>query len=379
MIDHFDQALCALQSATFGRDMYGPDHPQVTTQLARAATLLNTMMAQRPSLSFMAVDDRVIFDDQRLPSGDSLTQGLIARLRQHGIECVTFTQGLTESELSRWIDCFDRNAPSEADQVASTPKSLNTAHIRVGSIGNQTPDEDPEEAAAKVLSKSKDLVRHIFTDPADHVPDLDAVTGLVDHLSTSLGSAAGALLPLASLKHHDEYTSVHTINVAMMATALAQQVGLAAERVHEIAVGAVLHDLGKREVPTDILNKPGRLTDTEFKAIQNHPAAGARALLEMDAVPEAAVIIAYEHHMHLDGTGYPDTRSRTPHLCSQIVQLADIYDALRTHRPYRSAMSLDKATQILQEDAGTKYDADLVQLFFDRVAVRTRPELAEAA
>ena len=84
MIDRFDQALCALQSATFGRDMYGPDHPQVTTQLARAATLLNTMMAQRPSLSFMAVDDRVIFDDQRLPSGDSLTQGLIARLRQHG-------------------------------------------------------------------------------------------------------------------------------------------------------------------------------------------------------------------------------------------------------------------------------------------------------
>ena len=117
-------------------------------------------------------------------------------------------------------------------------------------------------------------------------------------------------------------------------------------------MGAVLHDLGKRDIASEILNKPGKLTEAEFDVIREHPAAGARALLQMKDVPEVAVIIAYEHHMHLDGTGYPDARGRAPHLCSQIVQLADVYDAMRTHRPYRPAMSLDQTTRIMREGLG---------------------------
>ena len=382
MIDRVDQALCALQSATFGREIYGPDHPQVATQVTRAATLLTGMLTERASLTVMAFDDRVVFDDQRLPSGASLASGWVARLRRHGVECVTFSRGLTEPELKGWLNQFDNAA---ADQATAA----NTPHIRVGRIGEAAggdagnPAEDgvfdPDGGAGDGFTQPGDLIDHLFDPAADGVPDMGAVARLVDNLSTSVTGAAGALLPLASLKHHDEYTSVHTINVAMMATALAEQVGLTGDRVHEIAIGAVLHDLGKRDVPAAILNKPGDLTDAEFEAIKSHPSHGARALLEMKGVPEVAVIIAYEHHMHLDGTGYPGGGSRTPHLCSQIVQLADVYDALRTHRPYRPALSLAETTRILQEGAGTKYDADLLTVFFDRVAVRAPRDKAGAA
>lgn len=380
MIERFDEALCALQSATFGREIYGPDHPQVATQVTRAATLLQGMLTERRSLTFMAFDDRVVFDDRRLPSGTSLASGLIARLRRHGVECVTFNAGLTEPELTAWLSHFDKDAPTDVAPA-------NTPHIRVGSIDGAGEGEaengvfnlDPDGAACFDVAHPGDAVDRIFGTATEGEPDLAAVGSLIEDLSKSVAGAAGALLPLASLKHHDEYTSVHTINVAMMATALAEQVGLAADRVHEVAVGAVLHDLGKRDVPPAILNKPGKLTEAEFAAIRAHPAAGSRALLEMKGVPEIAVIIAYEHHMHLDGTGYPDGRARTPHLCSQIVQLADVYDALRTHRPYRAALSLAETTRIMRGGSGSKYDADLLDVFFDRVAVRAHREGAEAA
>ena len=380
MIARFDEALCALQSATFGREIYGTDHPQVATQVTRAATLLLELLAERPSLSFMAFDDRVVFDDRRLPSGANLASGLIARLRGRGVDCVTFNAGLTEPELAGWLDNFDKDAPTDTAPA-------NTAHILVGSIddtGEGQPEDgvfnlDPEGQEGFDPTHPGDVAERIFGPAGDGDPDLGAVAGLIEDLSNSVAGASGALLPLATLKHHDEYTSVHTINVAMMAAALAEQVGLPANRVHEIAVGAVLHDLGKRDIASEILNKPGKLTEAEFDIIRGHPAAGASALLQMDDVPEVAVMIAYEHHMFLDGTGYPDGRGRRPHLCSQIVQLADIYDAMRTHRPYRPAMSLDRTTEIMREGAGSRYDADLLDLFFDRVAVRAHPERDEAA
>ncbi|MEE9405583.1 MAG: HD domain-containing phosphohydrolase [Algisphaera sp.] len=388
MIQEFDQALCALQSAVFGREIYSPDHPQVTSQITRATALINALLTKRSSVSFMAFDDRVIFDDQRLPSGANLASGLIARLRRRGVECVTFEAGLTESELLQWLSHFDKDALNTHEPPAHTD------HIQMGYLDGVQVDTEHTDSAKSTEAQAPDqnffdldadcsdvgvnlmepgsAVEQLWGDPGD-TTNLEGITALVEDISLSVRGAAGALLPLASLKHHDEYTSVHTINVAMMSTALAQQVGLANNFVHDIAVGAVLHDLGKREISPAILNKAGKLTDAEFNAIKHHPAAGARSLLEMSNVPEIAVLIAYEHHMNLDGSGYPGLgkSKQTPHLCSQIVQIADVYDALRTHRPYRRAMSLDQTAKIMNQGAGTEYDADLLQLFFDHVAART--------
>ena len=165
MIARFDEALCALQSATFGREIYGADHPQVATQVTRAATLLNGMLAERRSLTFMAFDDRVVFDDRRLPSGTSLASGLIARLRSRGVECVTFNAGLTEPELAAWLDNFDKDAPT--DTVPA-----NTAHILVGSIddtGEGQPEDgvfnlDPEGTEGFDPQHPGDVAERIFGD-----------------------------------------------------------------------------------------------------------------------------------------------------------------------------------------------------------------------
>ena len=147
----------------------------------------------------------------------------------------------------------------------------------------------------------------------------------------------------------------------------------------DLTVSAVLHDVGKRMIPKSVLNKEGKLTDDEFKLVQHHPVDGARLLFGAPDVPAVAPIVAFEHHMY-PGGGYPRVAAGWKmHLASRIVQVADVFDALRTDRPYRKGMSLQEALEILQKDAGTRYEHALRDAFARRVAGNTQRELSEAA
>ena len=131
-------------------------------------------------------------------------------------------------------------------------------------------------------------------------------------------------------------------------------------------------------IPKRVLNKPGKLTDDEFKLVQRHPEDGARLLYGAPDIPPLAPIVAFEHHM-FPGGGYP----RVPagwkmHLSSRIVQVADVFDALRTDRPYRAGMSLQEALEILYKDAGTRYEQALLDAFTQRVVGNTQCEKSEA-
>jgi putative nucleotidyltransferase with HDIG domain len=136
----------------------------------------------------------------------------------------------------------------------------------------------------------------------------------------------------------------------------------------EVLAAALLHDVGKRHTPLAILNKPGRLDDAERKKMEQHTVVGAAMLFERRGVPDVAPIVAYEHHANVDGTGYPRLRRNPkPHLASQIVHVADVFDALRTNRPYRAAMDDAAVRGILLQGAGNSFDASLLDLFLERI------------
>jgi putative nucleotidyltransferase with HDIG domain len=204
------------------------------------------------------------------------------------------------------------------------------------------------------------------------------MTVVVD-ICAAVSVARGIMPPLASLKSHDEYTFVHTINVALLSTALAEEVGMRGDTLLDLTVAAVLHDIGKRMIPKSVLNKEGKLTDDEWKIVQRHPVDGARLLFDAPDIPPIAPIVAYEHHMYPDG-GYPRVAGGWKmHLASRIVQVADVFDALRTDRPYRAGMSPQDAIDILQKDAGTRYEHALLDAFIGRVSGNTQRELPEPA
>jgi putative two-component system response regulator len=134
--------------------------------------------------------------------------------------------------------------------------------------------------------------------------------------------------------------------------------------VRALGTAGLLHDLGKVTIPDDILNKPGKLSDDERAVMNRHPVEGARKILEAEEFLDLAAVVAYEHHMRIDGGGYPAFRfSRRCHEGSDLVHVCDVFDALRTNRPYRDAWPMEKVLGYLEEGAGKEFDAGIVQTF----------------
>src|SRR6185503_6543701 len=175
-----------------------------------------------------------------------------------------------------------------------------------------------------------------------------------------------------------EYTFVHIINVGILSMSLGEALGFDARMTHDLGVAALLHDVGKMAVPLEVLNKAGRFTEEEYRAMQVHPVEGARILMRTRDVPELAVLVAYEHHVRYDGAGYPKVPAGWKlNLASRICQIADVYDALRTDRPYRAGMPPEKILKIMKGDAGTYFDPDLLNVFLEKVVPRADGEASQ--
>jgi putative nucleotidyltransferase with HDIG domain len=190
------------------------------------------------------------------------------------------------------------------------------------------------------------------------VGDLSA-TELVAAEEAYLGTRIRALLVL--LAERDASTEEHTRRVALLAARVAEELKLPASLRRDLAVGGLLHDVGKLSVPLEILQKPGPLDDHEFAEIRKHPAAGRRLLEELGGFPETVRKLVSDHHERLDGTGYP-RRLKGDELTigTRILAVCDVYDALVSDRVYRAAWTPERALALLQEEAGTGYDPAVV-------------------
>ena len=177
------------------------------------------------------------------------------------------------------------------------------------------------------------------------------------------------MLPMAALKTHDEYTFVHSVNVALLVLAQARSFGLEGTILHDFGMAALLHDTGKLRIPIEILNKEGTLDDEEWKVMRSHTDEGAWALAEMESTPPLSIVVAFEHHLRHDGlANYPVLRTRrSPNLASRMTAIADGYDAMSTVRPYQKPQLRSAALEILQKRSETFYDPLLVANFVQLV------------
>jgi putative nucleotidyltransferase with HDIG domain len=199
------------------------------------------------------------------------------------------------------------------------------------------------------------------------LPMLEAEV-IVQSLSVAMHAERAAVLPLLQLKEFDQYTTTHSMNVSVLAMALAETLELGSAETRSVGIAGLLHDLGKVRVPKEVLLKPGKLTEAERAEIQRHPGEGARILLAGDQPLDLAAVVAFEHHLMLDGSGYPCRHfQRDTHYGSRLVHLCDVYDALRTRRPYRDAWESERALQYIEERAGLEFDPALAVTFMEMV------------
>ena len=387
MIQAVNAALLELQSAVLARALYPDGHPRVRGGEERALTLLRMALAERPEVTVFCIDDRVIFGEEVLPASASLATALFGILRERGVDRITFKSGIEPSELTRFLDAL-------AASDGTSPQPIQrSAHLRVGSLVRDDPRATPVESKPAVQEPSDgppaetaQALAQVWQgvyDTAD--PDAAALGDIVSTLTRVVHRSSYTILPLAFVKNHDEYTFVHIINVGILSMSLGEALGFDTQMTHDLGVAALLHDVGKMAVPLEVLNKAGRFTEEEYKAMQVHPVEGARILLRTRDVPELAVVVAYEHHVRYDGGGYPKVpQGWKLNLASRICQIADVYDALRTDRPYRAGMPPEKILKIMKGDSGTYFDPELLTVFLEKVMPRAgapepTPEESHAA
>lgn len=195
---------------------------------------------------------------------------------------------------------------------------------------------------------------------------------LVEHEEKFLGGRVRAIL--VRLGDKDPSTEGHTRRVATLAVAIGERLGLPEGRLRQLALGGLLHDVGKLSVPNSILNKPGKLTDAEFAEIRRHPGAGRELLTELGGFPPLVLDLVESHHERLDARGYPNgVPAGELDVAVRILTTADVYDALTADRVYRAAWPAERALALLEDESDTAFDSDCVAALRTVVAV-ARPE-----
>ncbi len=167
---------------------------------------------------------------------------------------------------------------------------------------------------------------------------------------------------LCNVLHHDYATFTHSTNVSMYCVLLARELAFSNSDLREIAVGGLLHDLGKLQIDERILNKPGKLDDFEFREIKKHPGTGFALLIERDDLSFGQLMMTYQHHERIDGSGYPvGCLGDEIHPWAKLCAIVDVYEALTSHRPYRSPMSPKTALAVLDKGNGIEFDKEMLQ------------------
>jgi HD-GYP domain-containing protein (c-di-GMP phosphodiesterase class II) len=193
------------------------------------------------------------------------------------------------------------------------------------------------EQAKRIINASKKAVTLMFNDARmGKAVDAEGAMQMVDDIAASVDRNLGALISLVRLKNKDEYTYMHSVAVCALMVALAKELNLSETQIKQAGLAGLLHDLGKAGIPMDVLNKPGALTDEEFKLVKLHPERGHELLLQSGVLDEVVLDVCLHHHEKVNGTGYPHKlQANEISLFAKMGAVCDVYDAITSNRPYK--------------------------------------------
>jgi putative nucleotidyltransferase with HDIG domain len=181
-----------------------------------------------------------------------------------------------------------------------------------------------------------------------------------EKLQRALGGTINALS--STTEFRDPYTAGHQRRVAKLAIEIAKRMHLSDDLIQSIAAAAILHDIGKINIPSEILSKPGKLSDIEMKIVRTHPVTSYEILKRID-YPWPVHTIALQHHERLNGSGYPNgLKGKDICIESRILAVADVVEAMASHRPYRSALGIEAALAEISQNSGTLYDTEATEI-----------------
>jgi HD-GYP domain-containing protein (c-di-GMP phosphodiesterase class II) len=371
--DELAKVVAQLTAAVTNIGLYSASHPQVGQYIDKTHVVLADLLQESPEATIMLVGNDLVAAGRPLPSDSAYVANFIRILRRKSIERVTFMAGLPRAELQGFIQ--DLAMPDAASIKTTGFIKLGKVELRVkqavagtqhGWVGGDDAPPEVIEELVKLTTTELDELKDLYLRIKKHKQiDVRSVDEMVKRFIKGFREEVNPLRMLASLKSSHEYTFTHVVNVGILTMAQAESLGFTGEHLHQIGVASFLHDIGKLFVPEEILNKQGKLSQDERMIIETHTTKGARYLMGTEGIPKLAVLASLEHHLKFDGSGYPSIKGGwTPNIASQMISVADVFDAMRSRRSYQEPQPMSKIESVLKGGAGKAFNPKLVENFF---------------
>jgi putative nucleotidyltransferase with HDIG domain len=364
-----DELLRRFAASVRSAQLYSKSHPIIVRNMAALSAAIHPLHALEPAIVIGIVGDEIIVDDTPISKAENL--GAVSRrLKLLGVERVTIDRGVTEEEIATFVEAvttLDLRPDGESAAFPTLP------HIRVGRVTVQQKVEGSVDMAAfkrlytEAVSEAESVWESARTEGQ---PDPTVARTMVDGLAQAVSQNRTALLALTTLKNYDNYTFTHMVNVSILTMGQARALAIDGPLLREFGLAALMHDIGKVRTPLEILNKADKLTDAEFTIMKRHTVDGAEILRATPDIPALVPVVAFEHHLRIDGTGYP-TAVKRPQLNvgTMLCSIADVYDAMRSQRSYQQAFPSDRVLEVLKRNDGLQFDQHLVRRFVQLVGI----------
>jgi putative nucleotidyltransferase with HDIG domain len=310
--------------------------------------------------------------------GESQSQ-ILRELSELGVDSIHIAPGVSRQELLALSELLwqMREMPAGGPSIETQLASRDIRHVSLGRLipldtrwrAAEWPDA-PTGNLDPAYEETLFLMERAFDDAsAGKGVNLRTVREVVQLLVRKIAGSSAALGQILAVKLYENLTYCHSVNVAALSLLIGNQLGFDEALTSSLAEAALLHDIGKTRIPLDVLRKPGALDRRERKLMEAHTVFGAEILADVEGVGPFAATVALEHHRGVDGGGYPDLGPGvTPHLLSQIVSVADIYEAMTGARSYQDPSMPEQACLILARLAGTKLNTAIVKAFVNAIS-----------
>ncbi|HEY9448515.1 MAG TPA: HD domain-containing phosphohydrolase [Gemmatimonadaceae bacterium] len=341
--------LVCVYSALRSVKLYPPSNPVVQKAVEEVLRVSNDLLGRERELE-VRVSGEFIFVNAtrlRLDLDNYASFGrIITTFRNAGIGLFRLAGGSTERDWLVFLTLLQSHADGDSEQrLLALGERLLAANVRAFDLGPpavEDPDEREKarEAAKHTYAQSVTVTKEVINSVRmGRTPNIKRIKRVVQGIVDQILNEETSLMGLTTLRDYDEYTFTHSVNVCIFSVALGRKLGLTRLQLYDLGLGALMHDIGKSRVSLEVLNKPGGLSEEEWMEMCSHPWLGVLQLFQMrgqNDVPYRAMIIAFEHHMKTDLTGYPrHRRPRELSIYSKVVAVADAFDAATTRRSYQ--------------------------------------------
>ncbi len=354
----------SIKSVTF----YPQAHPAVRQPLEELAGIFSGMLREKPEIRLGVVEGVFFLEDNLFVAPNSSVAELAERLIGKSINALTILPGVAVDDLFHFAALLARkNLTSDLVFEELAKKGVTTIRHGIDEVVDGEADGDEQSSPVRTYHDALNAVRGTMKDiEKGRIPASDQINAVVDSMVSLAIRDSATLLGLAMIKDYDNYTFNHSVNVGILAVALAAHLGMDQEALRDTNTAGLLHDIGKIRVEKSILNKPGKLSGEEYEEMKKHAEKGSEIVTKMENIHPRVADAVLGHHIRYNRTGYPEwARNRDFDQLADILAVADCYDAITTLRTYNSPTPPKGALDVMRKVSGTSLSSDLVEKFVE--------------